>query len=233
VGFEVATPMWPNGRLETLLTVLDREIGLEITKTLCALKRPRSDDIQRGASKTLLISTANEIKALDPEFKSFININSKEDLNRLQTRRAHGPVKESVSLNLGTTPVFDLRHLRKGAKMIQETKLSEAQSVFSSCVNSFETKDLIFWAGVSGENQGETLLKLSGQQREHKTAVELDFEGKEAFLRSANNYRIEAERYEEYGCRLLAERGLADKAWCESWAMGKTAHGHRYPSKVA
>ncbi|MGA2681156.1 MAG: molybdenum cofactor guanylyltransferase [Candidatus Bathyarchaeia archaeon] len=233
VGFEVATPMWPNGRLETLLTVLDREIGLEITKTLCALKRPRSDDIQRGASKALLVSAVNEIKVLDPELKSFININSKEDLNLLQTRRAHGPVKQNVSLILGTTPVSDLNHLRKGAKMIQQAKLTEAQGVFSSCIKSFEDKELSFWAGVSGENQGETLLKLGGQQQEHKTAVELDFEGKEAFLRSANNYRIEAERYEEHGCRLLAERGLADKAWCESWAMGKTAHGHRYSSKVA
>ena len=26
-GFEVATPMWPNGRLETLLTVLQRQAG--------------------------------------------------------------------------------------------------------------------------------------------------------------------------------------------------------------
>jgi len=63
-------------------------------------------------------------------------------------------------------------------------------------------------------------------------AVELDFEGKEAFLRAANNYRLEAEAYEEKGCQLLAERGLADKAWCESWAMGKHSHAHRYPSKV-
>jgi hypothetical protein len=44
---------------------------------------------------------------------------------------------------------------------------------------------------------------------------------------------LESERFEEYGCRLLAERALADKVWCESWAMGKTAHVHRYPSKVA
>ena len=44
-GFEVAVPMWPNGRLETLLMVLERQSGLEITETLCKLNRPRSDDI--------------------------------------------------------------------------------------------------------------------------------------------------------------------------------------------
>ena len=47
--FEVAVPMWPNGRLETLIMVLQRQSSLEITNTLCRLKRPRSDDIPRGA----------------------------------------------------------------------------------------------------------------------------------------------------------------------------------------
>ena len=53
-GFDVAVPMWPNGRLETLLMVLERQSGLEITETLCKLKRPRSDDIPRGAAKYCL-----------------------------------------------------------------------------------------------------------------------------------------------------------------------------------
>ena len=231
--YEVVTPMWPNGRLETLLTVLERKTGLEITETLCMLKHPRSDDIQRGASKTLLVSTVNDLKTLDPELKSFININSKEDLKLLQTRRAHGPVKENVRLNLGSFPIADLEHSKQAAEMIQHGKLSEGQSIFSSCATKFESEEAFFWAGVNGENLGETLLKLSAKQNEQKAAAELDFEGKEAFVRAANDYRLESERLEEYGCRLLAERGLADKAWCESWAMGKTSHVHRYPSKVA
>ena len=84
------------------------------------LKRPRSDDIPRGASKTLLVSPVNHIKTLDPELRSFININSKEDLNRLQTRRSHGPVTENVQLNLGVLSISDLRLLREGAKMLHE-----------------------------------------------------------------------------------------------------------------
>ena len=106
-GFDVATPMWPNGRLETLLTVLERQKGLEITETLCKLRRPRSDDIQRGAGKLLLVSPVNEIKSLDPELKSFININSKEDLKRLQTRRAHGSVTQNLVPTLGN-PQFQI-----------------------------------------------------------------------------------------------------------------------------
>ena len=125
--------MWPNGRLETLMMVLERQSALEITETLCMLKRPRSDDIPRGASKTLLVSPVNHIKTLDPELRSFININSKEDLNRLQTRRSHGPVKENVKLNLGVLSISDLRLLREGAKMLHEGKFLDAQKIFAFC----------------------------------------------------------------------------------------------------
>jgi len=231
-GFEVVTPMWPNGRLETLIMVLERRSGLEITDTLCKLKRPRSDDIPRGASKILFASPVNHIKTLDPKLKSFININFKEDLNQLKTRRTHGPVTENLQVNLGVLSLSDLQLLREGAEMFQGGKLSEAQSTFASCTSNFEVSNNFFWAAVSGENQGETLMKLSQQQPDHKAATELDFESKEVFLRAANNYRIEAEIHEENRCRLLAERALADKSWCESWVMGKQGHVHRYPSKV-
>jgi molybdopterin-guanine dinucleotide biosynthesis protein A len=232
-GLEVAVPMWPNGRLETLIMVLQRQTILEITNTLCRLKRPRSDDIPRGASKTLLVSPMNEIKRLDPELKSFININSKEDLKRLQTRRAHGPVKDNVQLNLGVLSISDLWLLQDAAKMISGGKFLEAEKTFAFCSCNFEVCSSFFWTGVAKENQGEALLKHSQVQIEPEVATELDFEGKEVFLDAANNYRLEAKIYERNRCLLLMERALADKAWCESWAMGKTWHVHRYPPKVA
>jgi molybdenum cofactor guanylyltransferase len=231
-GFEVAVPMWPNGRLETLIMVLERPSTLEITQTLCQLKRPRSDDIPRGASKTLLVSPVNHIKTLDPQLKSFININSREDLTRLQTRRSHGPVTKNLPLNLGVLSISDLRLLREGAKMVQEGKLLEAQKTFAFCAGNLEVCNSFFWAALSEESQGEALLTLSHNQSEPGPGAELDFEGKEAYLRAANSYRAEAKIYENNRALLLAERALADKAWCESWVMGKTAHAHRYPSKV-
>ena len=218
-GFEVAVPMWPNGRLETLMMVLERQSGLEITETLCKLKRPRSDDIPRGASKILLVSPVNDIKTLDPELKSFININSKEDLNRLQTRRSHGPVTENVQLNLGVLSISDLRLLREGAKMLQEGKVSDAQSMFAFCASNFEAVTRFFGRLLAEENQGEAFLKLSQQQLEPEAAAELDFEGKEAFLKAANNYRVEAEMYEENRCccwlsgRWLIRHGASHGLW--------------------
>ena len=231
-GFEVVVPMWPNGRLETLIMVLEKHSGLEITDTLCKLKRPRSDDIPRGASKILFASPVNHIKTVDPELKSFININFKEDLNQLQTRRTHGSVTEDLQVKLGVLSISDLHLLREGAEMFQGGKLSEAQSRFASCASNFEVSNSFFWAALSGENQGDAMLRRSQQQLDSKAATELDFEGKEAFFKAANNYRIEAEIHEENRCMLLAELALADKAWCESWVMGKHSHVHRYPPKA-
>lgn len=232
-GFEVVVPMWPNGRLETLIMVLQRQTSLEVTDTLCRLRRPRSDDIPRGASKTLLVSPMQQIKSLDPELRSFININSLEDLKRLRTRRIHGPVKDDVELDFGMLSISDLWLLRNGAKMMREDKFLEAEKTFDFCIKNFEVCSFFFWAGVAGENKGEALLAQSQLQPNPEASVELDSEGKEAFLEAANNYRLEAKIYERNLCLLLEERALADKAWCESWAMGKTWHVHRYPPKRA
>jgi molybdopterin-guanine dinucleotide biosynthesis protein A len=86
----VVVPMWPNGRLETLLMVLDRKKTLEVANVLCQLGRSHPDDIIRGSLKTLLVSPLGEIKVLDPNLCSFVNINCQEDLCRLQPRYGQG-----------------------------------------------------------------------------------------------------------------------------------------------
>ncbi len=234
-GFEDVVPMWPNGRLETLIIVLQRDIGLEIVETLCQLKRPRSDDIHRAASKTLLASPMKTIRTLDPELKSFININAQEDLKKLQTRRLNGPVKDNITLNRGVLSVSDLQLMRDAAGMLKKGNLGMAQETFDLCKSRFEFGSSFFWAGVAGEGKGEALLEQAKRLKvsDPKLSVELDFEGKEAFFDAANGYRSEAKVYEKNSCLLLLERALADKAWCESWVMGKTGQPHRYKLKTA
>jgi len=229
---EIVTPMWPNGRIETLLNVLDRQKGLEITETLCDLRRPRSDDIQRGTGKILLASTVAEIKTLDPELRSFININSKEDLRHPRTRSLQGPVKENLSLNFEPASTSRLVSLREATEAFRGNINSLAAKAFGECARYFEESGSRFWTAVSWENQGEAFLALSKQQRTADAVGKLDSEAKEAFVRAANYYRLEAEMHLENCCTLLAERAFSDKAWCESWAMGKHSHVHRYPSKV-
>lgn len=214
----VAVPMWPNGRLETLTMVLERKNALEIASTLCNLKRPRSDDIVRGALNVLFVSAVSEIKALDPELKSFVNINSREDLTELQPRRVQGTITENMRLNLGVLPTLKLQRLREAALRGKGGKFSEATEIFASCANELERKNTFFWAAISRENEGKSLLERAQQQIEPKLVAGQVSEGKKALLKAADNYGLEAEMHSKNRCVFLAERARSDKAWCETYA---------------
>lgn len=228
---QVVVPMWPNSRLETLVLVLERKAALEITDTLCQLRRPRSDDIMRGAAKILFASAVGEIKTLDPELKSFVNINSQKDFNNLQTRQTQGPITQNQRLTLGTLPAPQLQQLREVGALYNQAKFQQATQTAATCAEQLEEQQAFFWAAISRENQGEALLSQS-QQTQTQNATELDFKGKEAFVKAAENYRLEGKIYEENHIRFLSERTTADKTWCEAWAMGKHGKWNRYPPKT-
>jgi molybdopterin-guanine dinucleotide biosynthesis protein A len=224
----VVVPMWPNGRLETLTMVLKKPEALEIAKTLCMLGRPRSDDIIRGALNVLLISIVDEIRAFDPELKSFININSQEDLSRLQPRQAQGSVAGSLRLNLGDLPTPQLRSLRAAAALFNKNKLLEAAEDFSSCAAKLEKEGPHFWAAISRENEGKSLLNWSNQQNKQEIAVQQSARGKKALLEAANAYECEAEIYEDTYGVFLAERARSNKKWCKSVAKDLQSQGNLF-----
>ncbi len=203
-GFDVAVPMWPDGMLETLVMVLERRKGLEVTQTLWTLNLPRADAIIRGASKRLLISPMQEIKDLDPELKSFINVNTKKDLTKLETRDTTGQLKENTTLTSSTPDVSDLQLLRVGQELIDTGKFLEAEKVFLQCTANFEQRNVYFWAGVSGKKLGDLAMSQSAAK------------AKKAYLRAAENFEAEAEIYIAKGCKTLAVRAAIDKVWCHS-----------------
>jgi molybdenum cofactor guanylyltransferase len=203
-GVDVAVPMWPDGTLETLMMVLEREQGLEIARALWTLNLPRGDAIIRGAGRRLLVSPVQEIKALDPELKSFININSKKDLRKLETRVTTGEIKEDISLTNGALHISDLCLLQEGQKLWDEGRLLNAEKVFRQCVGDFEAQNVYFWAGVSGKKLGELIISQSTSK------------AKEAYLRAANNFQAEAKIYAAKGCTTLDVRASIDKIWCHS-----------------
>ncbi|MCW4017115.1 MAG: molybdenum cofactor guanylyltransferase [Candidatus Bathyarchaeota archaeon] len=229
---QLAVPLWPNGRIETLFMVLERTSGVEVTETLCRLRRPRSDDIVRGAEKVQFVSPVEKMRALDPELTSFVNINRQDDLSKLRTRLAKGSITNNFKATLGALMAPQLQELREASALSYEHKFTEAAALFSSCAAELEAQNQSpFWAGISRENEAETLLAWAKRQEKPDEATELDFKGKDAFLAAAENYRWEAKMHFANSCRFLAERAWADKAWCESWVMGKAGHTDRYPPK--
>jgi len=208
----VVVPMWPNGRLETLNMVLQKPGALQIAQTLCQLERPRSDDLIRGALNVFFAATVGEISSIDPELMSFVNINSREDLSKLQPRRVEGTVKESLHIKRGNLPSAELNQIQEASALRKEFKLLEASRIFSSCAVRLEKENSLFWAAVSRENEGKSLLSLSESQSEFAGQAA---NGRKALLRAAVIYGLEAEMHEECCCVFLAERARSDKAWCE------------------
>jgi len=210
-GSIVAVPMWPNGRLETLLMVLDRKNTLAIADVLSQLGRSHPDDIIRGSSKTLFASPLGKIKMLDPELCSFVNINSQEDLSRLQPRQGQGSDPENLRLNLVALSVEEIQRLIYASLKEDSSDFLEASKAFSGSSDGLERVKSFFWAAISREHEAKSLLSLF----EHCGKSELIGDIKDAFLKAAKNYGLEAKIYQENRCYWLAERAKADRSWCE------------------
>ena len=202
--YNVAVPIWPDGTIETLLMAMERQSCAETAQTLCVLNRANADGIIRGSSKLHLVSPLQQIRGLDNELRSFVNINSQEDLASLKTRSIEGPVLGDVCFHRASLPVEQLKWLRDGQNLLREGKFLETLPVFADCACHFEANKLVFWAAVSEEKLGETQLKLS------KKTVAI-----QTYAKAVENYGKEAEAYTANDCKLLAERALADKAFCE------------------
>jgi molybdenum cofactor guanylyltransferase len=214
----VVVPTWPNGRLETLVMALEKKSTLEIAETLCQLGRPRSDDMIRGALNVIFVSNLGEISAIDPELRSFVNINSPEDLMRLQPRRAAGSMTKNLHVDRGPLPIYELKQLQQAAIMMNESKFFEAFKIFSACSTKLEKTNSLFWGAVSQENTGKSHIKLFEQQTKQQLGVEEKSKATEALLKAATTYELEAEMHEKSQCTFLADRARSDKSWCESRA---------------
>lgn len=208
----VVVPMWPNGRLETLIMVLKRNKTLEIANVLSQLGRSHPDDIIRGSLRALFVSPLGEIKILDPELKSFVNINCPEDLNRLKPRQGEGHFIENIRLNLGTISIDQICHFLVASSKMDASNFLEASKLFSDSAIRLENMNSFFWSALSREYEAKSLLSLFelGNQLELIKKIEI------ALLRAARNYGLEAQVYEKNNCYLLAQRAKANKLWCES-----------------
>jgi molybdenum cofactor guanylyltransferase len=202
-GYDTAVPMWPDGTVETLLMALERKSCLEIAQTLLSLNRANADAILRAAGTVHFVSPLKEICSLDPKLRSFVNINSQEDLANPKTRSTEGPVRDDVCFDRGKLQVAQLRQLREAQKLLAEGRCFEVQNLLATLASCFEANRHYFWAAVSEEKLAEAQLGRA------KTAI-----AKQTYTRAAENYAKEATVYEVNGCRALAERAQSDRAFC-------------------
>jgi molybdopterin-guanine dinucleotide biosynthesis protein A len=196
LGVDVAVPIWPDGRLETLVMVLHRRSGMEVAEALCSLGRERSDDFFRGAGAVKFVSPIASLKTVDPKLESFVNINSQDDLTKLPPRNTTGEIKEDFRVFLRPPIPAQLNQLQEAAQLCRQNKPIQASTAFAATAEALEEQEAFFWAAIARERQG-------------------------AFLTAANNYGQEIERLLDENCSFLADRAMGDKAWCESLSVKK------------
>lgn len=216
----IAIPIHADGSVETLIFACERKRTAEVSETLCWLGRDRPDDFLRGLPKVKFISTISEIRDLDPEFKSFININFQEDLTELQTRvSTDGPIKNSIQVELGSPKDSDLEILKETAKSCcLDKKSADALKDFSALSEVFEKERFYFWTGICREKEGTIIQECLKTQKNTQEMAELREKGWKAFLKAADSYALEAEFFAQRQIHLLARRAREDEAWCRKHA---------------
>ena len=201
-------------RLETLVMVLERERASKIAKLLCELRSPRSDDIIRGILNVTFVSTVGELATLDPNLESFVNINSPEDLTLLKPRRGKGSANSNMRLDLSLLSAFELQIIQRGVAEFRKGRFSEAAKSFASCAALLEKRGMFFWAAISREREGKSLLEQTPLKKEHKGSFAPSLQARKALQKAIVNYDLEAKMHEKQGCVFLAERAKSDKLWC-------------------
>jgi molybdopterin-guanine dinucleotide biosynthesis protein A len=218
---QIAVPKWPDGRLETLIMICERSSILRITDTLCQLGRPRPVDIIRGASEILFISPLAELRNLDPDLKSFVNINIRSDLTRLQTREVGGLTDRSLKVRLPSMQPEELQTFVKAVELKRKGDLSLSGQAFSSCSKVAEQKRSYFWGAIGREQEGKSLFESIKHQKDSGQANDIAKQANAAIRKAAENYAAESTIHEANGITYLAGRAKEDQLWCESWAQEK------------
>lgn len=215
--FDVVMPMWPNGALESLIMVFKCSTVLEVLEALCQFGCSRPGDIPRAVSRALLISPLNVIETFDPMFKSFININTQEDLKKLGSQSFLGAIQNDVALVREGFMFSYLRLLRVASKLGLEGDFEWARAKFDLCKDHFERCNSFFWAAQTYQSESVTLLEraqlLSRKENSavNRTSLEFYVKCKESLSNAVDIYSFESKVYQREGCMRLLERALADK----------------------
>ncbi|MEM1587141.1 MAG: molybdenum cofactor guanylyltransferase [Candidatus Bathyarchaeia archaeon] len=214
-NIDICVPIHPDGNIETLMFSCNREKAAKIAEALCFLGRSKPVDIMRASSKIRFISTINELKKLDPNFQSFININFRPDLINLPTRVSkEGPVTKSIDLNLTQISQKELDFLGKLTKKYYEEEYWDVAASLSEILSALERKGAHFWVGVLRETEGKIFQKLALLESKPEVAREYCVRGKVAFEEAARRFSLEASIYGSRQIKFLFECANGDEIWC-------------------
>ena len=88
-GHDGAVPRWPDGKIEPMASVLRREAALAAAASALDAGRYANTDMLAGLGDIRYVPM-EEIRPIDPDLESFINVNTAEDLREAERRIARG-----------------------------------------------------------------------------------------------------------------------------------------------
>lgn len=211
---DISVPVHPDGSIETLMFSCKRGIAARIAETLCLFGRSRPVDIIRASSKIKFVSTISELKKLDPDLKSFVNINFRSDLNNLPTRFSkEGPIVKSICLNIIQPSPTEISSLEEVARKYSSEYYLEALNGILEALGILEQKGAHFWTGVLWETAGKIYHAMALKEEPNKMK-EYYIESKMAFEKAALKYAAESEIYRDLQIKFLYESARGDEIWC-------------------
>jgi molybdenum cofactor guanylyltransferase len=81
---DAAVPRWKTGQLEPLQAVYRREPTLNVAEETLRAGGLSAADLVKSLARVVFVSVEDEIGTIDPELRTFFNVNTREDLAKAE-----------------------------------------------------------------------------------------------------------------------------------------------------
>lgn len=202
---DAAVPTWPNGVLEPLVAVYRTSRVRSCFPLLSSAGRKRPDDLVRGSSRVKFISIENELNAFDPGYRSFVNINYREDVDRRsRIPLPTGSLRKSFTASISLVQNRDLVAVWKAIQALgrhQEDRWRIAKPV----MDCLQERRGFFWLALLAEQTAKSPPAENCSQLEDREKL---------FEAAARAYQSEGLLHLDHGLLALRAHTLLDEAWC-------------------
>jgi len=204
-GNDAAIPMWSNGILEPLMAVYKGSRVRICSQMLFSSGRRRPSDLIRGSSRVTFVSIEKDLNVLDPEYRSFVNINyRKEAAQRLDAPLRSGAPKRTFTASISLIRDCDLRTVSNAVQAATSREDNWSKTV-KPIMDYLQKRRGFFWLGFLAE---ETAKSLSERRGSHPK------DQKELFEAAARAYKSETRIHSNHGLLALRAHTHLDGAWC-------------------
>jgi len=215
---DAAIPIWSSGVLEPLMAVYKRSRVRSSCPMLSSAGRRRPSDLIRASSQITFVSIENDLSVVDPEHRSFVNMNYREDVGRTSSvPLPKGSLKTTFTVPISLVQDRDLRTISNAVKTMR-CPHNDWQNIAESVTDYLRTVKGHFWAAFLAEAAAKSLLISRRSLQEDQ---------KKLFKAAAHAYGLEARLHLKHGLPALRAHALMDEAWCRARA------GMQYRSRSA